>query len=479
MSNKAAESQRSLAITPNFSAFGQAQIGPGLYSTFNSFTFMADMWAMAETDETVGAMFWCVHSAIRQITFEHVPQIDGVDDTAGDAEAKKHADFMNTVLKDMNAPFGDHVEDALTMMWAGFSTIEMVTKRRDGVNSRFKDNFYGLKSLNLISQITIHNWDYSADGTELMSFRQAGNGKPVPLYKTLLYRTTTAYNMPQGRPLLQNAWRAWKLKRKVQDSEAIGIERDLCGLPVMRLPKEVMDAQYELESDNITLTKEAMQARAMVQNALLATQDMRLNKSGGLVLPSDTWGVENGSTDTTPMYDFSIVTTGGQRSIDARTAARDYDHSIARVILLQFLMLGQRSGGSYGLSDDQSSMALASINALTQKIVDEWNHKAVPYIWQVNGFDPKYRPRLRHGEINKTSVVQLGQFLAGLGKGVELWASDPKMRVAAAKAAGLPYDVDAQNAAAASFLERQSPPETEDPEDDAPPKPAAAPKEEN
>lgn len=427
---------------------------------------------MAETDETVGAMFWCIKTALAQVGWHHVPAIDGVEDVSGDPEAKKRADFMNQVIVDMAGSFNDHVEDALTMMWAGFAAIEMVTKRRDGTNSRFKDGYYGFKSLNLISQITIWNWQYDQDQL-LQSFTQSGGNAPIPAYKTLLYRTTSAYNSPKGRPLLKNAWRSWKLKRKVQDTEAIGIERDLVGLPVMRMPKEVMDQQFETDKDG-NLTADAMAARRMVQSAQAATQDLRLNKSGGLVIPSDTWGAEESTTDTTPMYDFEIVTTGGQRTIDARTVVRDYDAAIARVVLLQFLMLGQRSGGSYGLSDDQSSMALSSIVALADRIADVWNKTALPYLEIVNAMDPKYRPRLRHDDINKNTISQLGQFIAGIGKGTDLWAGDSKTRIGLLKAANLPYDVDAQNEAADTYTQGQNKLAAPDPEPQPVPVPVPA-----
>jgi hypothetical protein len=38
----------------------------------------------------------------------------------------------------------------------------------------------------------------------------------------------------------------------------------------------------------------------------------------------------------------------------------------------------------------------------------------------------KYRPRLKHSDVNKNGIVQLGQFLTGVGKAADLWAGDVK-----------------------------------------------------
>lgn len=452
-------------MTPNFS-IGGFGAGFELYTNFlpdlTGHALLRDMFVMADTDETVGAMLYGITTTMRQITWDYVPQIDGVD-APEDPEAQKWAAIATQMIKDMDRPFDDHVEDMLSMIWAGFAPVEMVFKIRDGVGSRFDDGYYGIGALNLIDQTSV--WDIVYDQQKPIGLKQmslgglglnggtgvTGDGV-IPLFKTLLYRTTTQYNNPRGRPLLKNAWRVWRLKKKIQDSEALGIERELVGLPIFEMPEELMLQQFETGADG-QLTEDAKRAAAMVQAAKTATQDMRLNRSGGLVMPSDTYMEDGPGGAAVKKYNFRIVTTGGSRTIDSRTVARDYDHAIARVAMMQFLTLGQRSGGSYGLSEDQSSMAVSSIMALADKVTAEWNAKAVSLTWIVNAFPDKYRPRLKHSDVNKNSLVQLGQFLAGVGKAANLWGSDAKMRRGIAVAANLPYDSDAQDEAAKTSAE--------------------------
>lgn len=453
-SKAVSDATRRIAGVPNYSATGigttfdlWASSLPELFGV----SLVRDLFIMAETDETVGAMLFCITSTMQQISWDYIPQVDGVD-APEDPEAKKWAALAQGMLGDMDRPFADHVEDAMTMLWAGFAPVEMVFKRRDGVNSRYSDGYYGLSALNLIDQTTVWDWQYD-DNAKLMSLRQVGVGVRgdgvLPLIKTLLYRTSATYNNPRGRPLFKNAWRVWRLKRKVQDSEAIGIERELVGLPIFEMPEDVINQQFETDETG-ALTEDAKRATMMVEAAKRATQDMRLNRSGGLVIPSDTYADEVQGGSAARKYNFRIQTSGGQRAIDSRTTARDYDHAMARVAMMQFLTLGQRSGGSYGLSEDQSSMAVSSITALAAKVAAEWNQKAVPLKWAVNVWPDKYRPRLKHSDINKNGIVQLGQFLSGLAKSADLWGGDVEARTGLLKAGSIPYDYEAQKTAAGS-----------------------------
>lgn len=411
-----------------------------------------DLYRMSQMDETVGAIMWCIYSVLSQVEWKHQPCVDGKDNDT-DAEAIRQADFYNSLLGDMSHTMSEHVEEALSMVIFGHAPCEVVLKRRDGVASRFNDQMYGISKIPLRDQMSITNWLYQ--GNDAIAFQQSTyrGSATIPLWKTCNYRTTSRLDRPLGRSLLTNALRVWKLKEKIQDSEAIGIERDLCGLPTFRIPQEVLDDANDVDSAGAA-TPKAESARRMIAGAISAVKDLRFNKSGGLIMPSDTFFSETSDAantgDRTPKWDFKLITTAGQRSIDTRTAIRDYDRAIARVVMMQFLHLGDRSTGSYAMSDDQSSMAVRSLMALAMKVAMEWNKKAVPLVGQVNAFDPKYLPRMRASEISKDGIQQIGALMAGLGRVENLWASDVDMRMAISKLVNLPANREAQDAAAGS-----------------------------
>lgn len=417
---------------------------PGL----SGYQMMREMELMATTDETVGSMLWAIASIMAQVGWEHEPQVDGKLATT-DPEAVRWAELADGLLVDMQHSWGDYVDDALNMIWAGFSLSEMVMKQRVPGQSRFDDGYYGFDRLSLRDPLTIWGWLYDQPHKNVVAAQQMTywGSATLPTWKCLHARPTMAPERPVGRSLLRAAHRVWRLKMRIQDSEAIGIERELTGLPIARVPAEDLNTAGLKDPTNGKPTPEALVAQARISAMIRAATDMRLNKSGGLVLPSDTFA-EDVDGDRTRKYDFSILTSTGQRAIDARTAARDYDRSIARVVMMQFLHLGDRSTGSFGLSDDQSSMAIRAMMALALKIGQEWDRKALALVWSINGFPNRYRPSLRPQGVSKDGVVAIGQFLGGLAKAGALWESDTRARISILKTAGIDYDDDAQAAAA-------------------------------
>lgn len=393
------------------------------------------------TDDTIGAMMWLIQTTLAQVTWTHEPRKNGKKST--DPKAVAAAAFADGLLDDMDTSWNDHVEECLSMIWAGFAPCEINVKQRDGLNSKFDDNLWGIEGLPLRDQTTIFNWLYS--GRDLVGLQQVSlsGSAVIPIWKVLNYRTTNFLRRPQGKSLFYNAYRSWRLKVSIQDSEAIGIEREVAGLPTARIPLEDIETASEVDSTGKP-TSAALQAISRIQSFRSAVRDMRFNKTGGLIMPSDLWSNDGEGGGNVPKYDFKIVTTAGQRSIDTRTAARDYDRAIARTAMMQFLHLGDRAGGSNGLSDDQSTLAVKAMGAIAVKIADTFTRGALPLIWMMNAMDKTYLPGLVPSAITKDGIAQIGQFLQGIGKAWALFEQDPDARVQVLKTVGIDSTVEAQ-----------------------------------
>ncbi len=387
---------------------------------------------MAATDETVGAMMWSIESNLGQLTYSHTPQVDGKEALPDHPEYQKavdHAVFCDSMLDDMDHSMAEHIDEALTMVWAGFAPCEIVLKQRDADNSKYPDGYYGIKSLNLKDQLAVGEWVYS-EKNELtgMSLSTMEGEAVIPYWKLLHYRTKRILNNPFGRSLLTNAYRPWYLKNRIQDSEAIGIDRELTGLPIIEVPDELIaQSQETVSDDDPTPTPAAIMAQARIRGAMKAVQDMRFNEVGGMVMPSDTYLDDQDKPSAIKKYDFRIVSTSGQRAIDTRSAARDYDRAVARTLMMQFLHLGDRSSGSFALSDNQTAMALKSLNAIIGKIVGEYDRKLLPLVWRINAYDPRFMPSLTHSAIAEDSLEQLGLFIQRIADGEALLADNPRV----------------------------------------------------
>lgn len=380
-----------------------------------------DLLEMGENDETIAAMFYAIETTLAQVQWRHEPRDNGEDSDA--PEAIEAAEFADSLLKDMETPLQSYIENAISYLIAGFSLAEINFRQRTlAEGSRYTDGLWGVRNIAERGQLTISEW--LTDGRKTVSFRQAtSSGKPVPLAKCMHLTVRGGPNRPMGKSMLKSAFRLYLLKRRIQDSEAIGIERDLCGLPIMDVPMEDIEA-----ATNQASTPLGKAAAARIKAAQLAVSDMRLNEAGGLVIPSDPYeGETDGKLSSVRKYNFRIVTSAGSRSIDTRGAIREYDLSIARILMMQFLRLGDRAGGSYALSDTQSSLALRSIMAIVAKIAFEWRLKVLRTVFLLNGRSLQYLPDLGTSSITEDSLEEMGQFLESLASAKELLDEDPEL----------------------------------------------------
>lgn len=381
-----------------------------------------DLLRMAELDETIAAMFYAIETTLAQVKWRHEPRDNGED--SSEEAALEAAKFADSLLIDMEVPLQAYVENAINYLVAGYSLAEINFRQRTlAEGSRFTDGLWGVRNIAERPQLTVTEW--TSSGGKVTGFKQTSTGSkpPIPLAKCMHLTVRGGPNRPMGRSMFKSAHRLFHLKRRIQDSEAIGIERDLCGLPVMEMPMEDIEAAT-LRPD----TPEGKAAAARVKAAQAAVSDMRLNEAGGLVIPSDTFpDEESGKPSQARKYNFRIVTSAGSRSIDTRGAIREYDLAIARIAMMQFLRLGDRAGGSYALSDTQSSLALRSIMAIVAKIAFEWRLKALTTIFILNGRDLRYLPELGAAQITEDSLEELGSFLESLASAKELLDEDEEL----------------------------------------------------
>ncbi len=87
--------------------------------------------------------------------------------------------------------------------------------------------------------------------------------------------TTPLKNSPEGRSILRNAYTSYYRKEKIEEIEAIGIERDLAGLPIKWVPPEIHQASATPDP-KATLTA----IQKMVRDTAFNEQ------AGGLRLPA-------------------------------------------------------------------------------------------------------------------------------------------------------------------------------------------------
>lgn len=377
--------------------------------------------AMKDNDALVGAILFAIDMLVRQVSWT-VEQ--------GDAK-EEHSEFLDSCMNDMSMSWGDFISEAMSMLPFGFAFHEIVYKQRRGIQtpgsktptSRFKDGKVGWRKMPLRAQETLDHWQFDDEGG-VEAFVQKPPpdfiDRVIPMEKGLLFRTSVYKNNPEGRSVLRSAYSSWFYKKRIQQIEGTGIERDLAGFPVFWLPAEYLatdadDAQKAVVAAFDTLGK-----------------NIRRDKQEYLLMPLAY--DDNGNK----AFDFTLTNSGGTRAFDTNTIIGRYNQEIAMSVLADFILLGHEKVGSFALSSDKTDLFAVALGTILDSIADVLNRYAVPRLFALNGFPTEDLPKIVHGDMEKPDLAALGAYLGALvNAGVPLFP-DEDLEAYLREAGGLP-----------------------------------------
>lgn len=397
---------------------------------------------MRDNDDTVGAVLTAIKLLCRRVEW----RVEA--DEKEDPDAEERAEFLQSCMTDMSHSWEDFISQALTMLEFGWSFAEIVLKRRLGMDqrdptkrSRFTDGLIGIRKLAPRAQETLERWEMQDDGGiagwhQRPPTPQSGLGLIfIPIERGLLFRCDTNKNNPEGRSILRNAYRAWWLKKNIENVEGIGIERELAGLPVVRIPAEYLDRSADP-------AKQAIRA----QYEQIAKQ-LKFNEQGGLVLPSNTYVDSEGKLSTVPLVSVELISAGGARAIDTDKVVRRYAQGIARTALADFIQLGQDGKGSFALSKDKTDLFLNACQTYMDAIAGVLNAHLVPRLWGYNGWANQSLACFRPGRVQPEDLAALGDYLQKLASAGATLFPDEEMERHLRAVAGLPAPAEEDLAA--------------------------------
>lgn len=383
---------------------------------------------MRNNESTVGAVCYATEQVLRDVKIKIAPS-KLVDESV----AQKEADFLQSVLDDMEHSLDDHISEALSFLPYGFSLFESVYKLRTGKKTKFPDGRIGIKKLASRAQWTIQRFDVDEQTGEIRGYWQDGTGAKgspyVPMNKSVYYRTTVLNNDPAGRSILRNAYRDYTYLTRLQEYEAIAIERELHGIPVGRIPAEYLSA--DASDANKTL-------RTYFETVL---RDVKNNEQGFILLPSDMYYDQDGKPTNNRLMDVELITSNGSRSIDINTVIARYQAGIARSVMAEFLLLGSSNTGSYALSKSKTDLFLRSMESYINTIVDVLNKQLVEPLWKLNGLPSDTMPKLIAGDVAPYDLSAISSFLRNLNGADIAVAEQPDLVEALVNdIAELPFD---------------------------------------
>ena len=361
---------------------------------------------MADNDPIVGTIIQGISTFVRQ-TEVHIRN------PSESAEGAANAEFVTQCLDDMSASFDDVLSEVMrSLIVFGFAYLELVYKLRDGDNadprrnSDYDDGKVGWRKWGARPPETIHRWAFDDDGGIKGAYQLQMDGGEVflPIEKCLLFRTEIINGNPEGRSMLRNSFTSYYYAKNLREIEAIGIERDMTGLPVLRVPPAIMASAPG--------TREA----AIRSDLEKLGQQIKRDERAFMMIPAKEYGGQSTG------YDFELIASPGSHSIDTDVVIRRYESRMAMPLLAEVMFLGVDGGQGLGgaLGEVKLEMFERSITALLERIAAPINDFAIPRLMRLNGsMNREVYPTFTFGPVSRPRLAELGQFLQqAAGSGV-------------------------------------------------------------
>ncbi len=359
---------------------------------------------MRDNDPIIGAILFAVEMLIRQANWHLAPFEEK------NTQDQEVADFVDSCREDMSSTWQDVLTEILTMLPFGWALLETVYKKRAGFNakpgqsSRFSDGRIGWRKMPLRPQDTFEKWEFDGSGGIKGMWQKKSGAQPIfiPIEKALLFRTLTAKNNPEGRSILRNSYRPWYFKKRIEEIEGIGVERDLAGMPVLQ-PPENMDVW---DTNDPAMTSLRREAETVIRN-------IRRDEQEGVLLPFG--------------WELTLLSSGSKRTFDTSAIIDRYNNNMAMSVLADFIVLGHNNRyGSFALAGSKTHMFGMAIGGWLEAIKAVFNRYAIPRLLAINGLDPERAPKLVYSDVEVPNLKELGDYISSLsGAGFQIFPNVP------------------------------------------------------
>lgn len=272
-----------------------------------------------------------------------------------------------------------HLMDALLFPFYGWSLFT-ITYKADGGRilwGRFKP----------LRHETIQRW-LLRDDEELTGVQQWPHLWPdeIPLDRMLLYRYRS--NNPEGESILRPSYRSWYFVRELEQIEAIGLERNLAGMPMIQPPP----------GTDMTETDDP---DTPYGRALRIVRNVRRDEQAGLVLPPEWVFTLLSATSTTGAADTDLV-------------INRHNKQILMSALAQFIALGMENVGALATFEGANDFFTLAINALADVVAESFTEQAAARLLALNGLEPK-GIKLIHAPAGRVEPAAVASALQSLG----------------------------------------------------------------
>jgi hypothetical protein len=362
---------------------------------------------MADNDPRVGAFL----AALDALSGCSKPKFKPCDESP---EAKYYADRFEEMRGDMASTWPMIRGEILQAATYGRSMLVPLYKLRRGsnpssqLNSKYNDGLWGWRDWSPRPAESFWRFDFSTNQEDDGAIRGAWQivlpkyeYQYIPRERMLLFRFKTRKDNPEGLSMLRNAYPAYWRCNQFEEIEMIGASRNLCGLPKIELPREIMDPNASADQKRV---------RASYENI---GKKVRLDEYSSIVVPSelDSEGKPTG-------YKISLMTSGGRNVLETDPIVKRYKSEMLMSMLASLLELGQNSRVSFSLAESDTDLLAMAIDHILTTIDEVIDREATPPLMRLNDWPEDKAPEHTHGDIEKEDIKKVADYfvaLAGVG----------------------------------------------------------------
>ncbi len=323
-------------------------------------------------------------------------------------EEKNQVKIINQMMGDMEHSWGDFIQDVLSSNVFGFCVNEKVYRKRYKANgSMYDDGIIGWKKLPIRVQESISKFIFSENGNDVIGvqqnlsaindiynrFSRKSNLINIPRSKFLLFRTGKHRGDPFGKSPLRDAYLAWRFLTQLEELEALGVAKDLNGIPVLRLPPQVLSADGSPENQD---------QRLYFENAI---RNLQVGEQMGIILPA--LYDEQGKS----LYDIELLSTDGKKNFDLNKIKEYYRGLIFISLFADILLQGNTNTGSFALGSIKNSLSGAYAERLISNIAEVIQNDLIRQTYEINSWPTDRMGKLDFDNLDNTDIESLSKYL--------------------------------------------------------------------
>ncbi len=295
----------------------------------------------------------------------------------------ENADFVKAQLDALPQGMNDLIRDMITALTYGFSVNEKVWKVQDGV--------VYISDVPPRQQLTIQEFD------KKYIYQMSGTYK-MPKSKCIHFIPIKECRNPFGESLLRHIYKPYYYKSSIEASEAIGIDRDLGGLPILKAPEGFDFTKADSSSPNYD-----PYVASTVDWAKDVVKFVRKDSSQGIVLP---YG-----------WELQILKSETRSTIPTSDIVNRYNTEIAAGLLETFAVMGGFASTNNANTEAHIEDFLETCNTFLGLIAENITKSLIKDICDFNNLSSY--PTLVFEKIRRERLDRLGSFITRLAdKGI-------------------------------------------------------------